>query len=137
MHVDDVSMAGMDMDDMTMADASTDHMAMNDMKIDAANVDVSTPLLPPAFSEPGVANKLDQPFESCAHCVGHSGVANAPVSFVSVSGQSGKDVGPVLLPVSRFLVRTPLTPAQVGIPREHAPPGTNAPRHILISVFLI
>jgi len=137
MHVDDVSMAGMDMDDMTMADASTDHMAMNDMKIDAANVDVSTPLLPPAFSEPGVANKLDQPFESCAHCVGHSGVANAPVSFVSVSGQSGKELGPVLLPVSRFLVRPNVTLVQIGLPREHAPPGTNAPRHILISVFLI
>jgi hypothetical protein len=137
LHVDDMSMDDMNMDNMAMADASTDHMAMIDMTIGAATVDVSTPLLQPAFSEPGVANKFDQPFESCAHCVSHSGVSNAPVSFVSVSGQSGKDVGPVLLPVSRFLVRPPLTLAQVGIPKEHAPPGTSAPRHILISVFLI
>jgi len=136
MHVDDVSMDGMNMSDVKMADTSMDHLAMNDRTIGAATVDMSTSSLP-AFSEPGVANKLDQPFESCAHCVSHSGVASAPVSFVSVSVQSGKDVGPVLLPVSRFLVRPPLTLAQVGIPKEHAPPGTSAPRHILISVFLI
>ena len=132
MHMD-----GMNMDDMAMADTSMDHMAMNDMTIGAATVDMSIPFSPPAVSEPGEANRFDQPIESCAHCVGHSGVANAPVSFVSVSGQSGKDVGSVLLPVSRFPVRPPLTIAQVGLPREHAPPDRSAPRHILISVFLI
>ena len=135
-------MDAMNMNDMAMADTSMDHMAMHDSVIDAADVDMSTPVSLPVFSEPGAANrfgqpKFDQPVESCAHCVGHSGLANAPVSFVSVSGQSGKDVGFVLLPVSRFLVRPPLTLAQVGLPGEHAPPGTNAPRHILISVFLI
>jgi hypothetical protein len=128
----EMHMDGMDMNDMAMAETSMDQTAMNGMMIGAA-----IPFSPPAFAEPGVANKFDQPFEPCAHCVGHSGVANAPVSFVSVSGQSGKDVGSVLLPVSRFLVRPPLKLAQVGLPREHAPPGTNAPRHILISVFLI
>jgi len=124
------------MDDMAMADASTAHMAMNDMKIDAATVNVTIPFSPSASNE-AAASKFDQPVEPCAHCVGHSGVANAPVSFVSVSGQSGKDVGPVLLPVSRLLVRPNVTLVQIGLPREHAPPGTNAPRHILISVFLI
>jgi hypothetical protein len=137
MHVDNMSMDDMNIGKMAMADTSMDHMAMNDMTIGAATVNVSIPLSPPASSEQAVANRFDQPFESCAHCVGHSGVANAPVSFVSVSGQSGKDVGPVLLPVSRFLVRPPLTLAQIGIPREHAPPGTSAPIHILFSVFLI
>jgi len=135
-HVDDVSMAGMDMDDMAMADASTDHMAMNDRTIGAATVDMSTSSLP-AFSEPDVANKFGQPVEPCAHCVGHSGIANAPVSFVSVPHQSGKGLGSVLLPVSRLLVRPNVTLVQIGLPREHAPPGTNTPRHILISVFLI
>jgi len=137
MAVHDMHMDGMNMDNMAMADPSMDHTAMNHMTIGAATVDMSNRLLPPAFSEPSVANKFDQPVEPCAHCVGHSGVANAPVSFVSVSGQSGKDVSPVLLPVSRFLVRPSLTLAQVGLPREHAPPGTSAPGHILISVFLI
>ena len=137
MSVHDMHMDGMNMDDMAMADTSMDHMGMNDMTIGAATVDMSISFSPPAVSEPGAANKFDQPFESCAHCVDHSGIANTPVSFVSVSGQSGKDVGAVLLPVSGFLVRSPLILAQVGIPREHAPPGTSAPRHILISVFLI
>lgn len=137
MHMDGMSMDGMNTNDMQMANTSMDHMAMNDMTIGAATVDMSVPFSPPAFNEPGVASKFDQPVEPCAHCVGHSGIANAPVSFVSVSGQSGKDVGRVLLPVSRFLVRAPLTLARVGLPREHPPPGASAPVHILTSVFLI
>jgi hypothetical protein len=137
MHMDGMSMGGMKMNDMQVVETSMDHMAMNDMTIGGATVDMSIPFSRPASSKQAVANKFDQPFESCAHCVGHSGVANAPVSFVSVSGQSGKDVGSVLLPVSRFLARAPLALAQVGLPGEHAPPGTSAPRHILISVFLI
>jgi len=136
MHVDDVSMAGMDTDDMAMADASTDHMAINDMMIDAATVNVSIPFSPAASSE-AAASKFDQPVEPCAHCVGHSGIANALVSFLSVPHQSGKGLGSVLLPVSRLLVRPNITLVQIGLPREHAPPGPNTPRHILISVFLI
>jgi uncharacterized protein involved in copper resistance len=30
-----------------------------------------------------------------------------------------------------------MTLSQSGLPREHAPPGSSAPRHILIGVFLI
>jgi len=136
MHVDDISMDDMNMDDMAMADASTDHMAMNHLMIDAATVDVSIPFSAPASSE-AAASKFDQPVQPCAHCVGHSGIANAPVSFLSVPDQSGKELGSVLLPISRFLVCPNVTLAQIGLPREHAPPGTSAPRHILISVFLI
>jgi len=131
MHLDD-----MNMDHMLMADTSMDQMAMNDMMIDATTVNVSIPFSPRASSE-AAASKFDQPVEPCAHCVGHSGIASAPVSFVSAPNQSGKELGSVLLPVSIFLVRPNVTVAQIGLPREHAPPGTNAPRHILISVFLI
>jgi hypothetical protein len=137
MAVHHMHMAGMNMDNMPMVDTSMDHMAMNDVMVGAATIDTSAPVSPPAFNDQVVANKFDQPIESCTHCVGHSGVANGPVSFVSLPGQSGKEVGFDLVPVSRFLVRSPLTPAQVGLHREHAPPGTNAPRHILIDVFLI
>jgi hypothetical protein len=137
MDMHDMRMDDMNMHDMAMADTSMDHMAMNDMMAVAVTIDTSTPVLPRAFSDQAIANTLDQPIESCAHCVAHSGVANGPVSAVNVSGQSGKDVGFELLPVSRFLIRPPITLAQVGLPREHAPPDTNAPRHILISVFLI
>ena len=137
MHMDGMSMDGMNMDDMAMADASMDHMAVNDMMIDAATVDMFIPFSPPAFTEEAVANEFDQPVGSCAHCLGHSGIVNAPVSFVSVSDQSGKDVGSALLPVSSFLAPAAITVAQNGLPREHAPPGMSTPRHILISVFLI
>jgi hypothetical protein len=82
-------------------------------------------------------NKLELPVETCPHCMSHSGVPNAPMSSVSVPNQSNRDFGSLPLPVSRFLVRPSMTLAQIGLPREHAPPGTKAPRHILISVFLI
>lgn len=137
MHMDGMSMDGMNMDDMAMDVTSMDHMPLNDIVIDASNIDVSIPFSPAAFSEEAVANKFDQPVESCAHCLGHSGIVNAPVSFVSVSDQSGKEIGSVLLPVSRFLSRPAITLAQIGLPREHAPSDSSAPRHILISVFLI
>lgn len=137
MHMDGMSMDGMGMDDMTTPDASMDHAAMCDTTMGAAIADMSKPFCPPVPNREIVANKFDPPLESCAHCVGHSGVPNAPVSFVSASGHSGKDVGFVRLPVSRFLVGSPLTLAQVGLPRVHSPPSTSVPRNILISVFLI
>jgi hypothetical protein len=141
MHMDGMPMDGMKMDSMDMGDmpmdATMDHIGMNDMEIDRATVDLSIPFSPPSFTELAVANRLDQPVESCAHCLGHSGIANAPVSFVSGSNESGKEIESVLLPVSKFLNRPALALAQIGLSREHAPPGTRAPRHILISVFLI
>ena len=137
MHMDGMSMDGMKMDDMPMGDTSMDHMAMNHTMIDLPTVDIPVRFSPPALSEQAVANKVDQPVESCAHCLGHSGILNAPVSFVSVSDPSGKEIGSVLSPVSRFLIRPATAPAEIGLPREHAPPGTSAPRHILINVFKI
>jgi hypothetical protein len=137
MDMDGMSMDGMNMDDMAMADASMDHMATNDMKIDVATVDMFIPVSPHAFTEEAVANKFDQPVGSCPHCLGHSGIVNAPASFVSVSDQSGKEIGSVLLAVPGCLIRPAISLAQIGLPREHAPPGKSAPRYILISVFLI
>ena len=142
MHTDGMSMDSMNMNCMNMGDmpmdaTSMDHLGMNDMEIDAATVDLFIPFSQPAFTEQAVANKLDQPVESCAHCLGHSGIANAPVSFVGLSHHSGKEIGPVLLPVPGFLIRPAVAVAQILLPREHAPPGMSAPRHILISVFQI
>jgi hypothetical protein len=131
-----MSMDGMKMGDMAMGDNSTDHNAMDDMVSDAATADVSIPSRL-AYGEEVVANRFNQPVESCAHCLGHSGVVNAPVSSVSVSDQSAKDIGPVLLPVSRFLSPPATLLTQIGLPREHAPPASGAPRHVLIGVFLI
>lgn len=133
----DMNMAGMDMDGMAMGDTSIDHNAMDDIVIDTATVDKSIQSSRLAFGDEIVANKLDQPVESCQHCLGHSGIVNAPISSVSVPDQSNKDVGSVPLHVARFLARPAMTLAQIGLPRDHAPPGSGAPRHILINVFLI
>jgi hypothetical protein len=137
LHMDGMSMDGMNMDDMPMDAASMDHLAMNDMAMDRAIVDMSITFSPAAFSREAVANRFGQPVESCAHCLGHAGIFNTPVSFVSVSDQSGKEIRSVLLPVLRFLSPPPIALAQIGLPKEHAPPDSGAPRHILISVFQI
>ena len=137
MHMDGMSMHDMNMDDMEMGDTSIDHHAMEDMVSGAATVDVSIRFSRLAFGEEAVANKFDQPVESCAHCLAHSSIFSAPISTVSVSDQSNKDPGAIPLSVSRSLARPAMRLAQIGRPREHAPPGNSAPRHILINVFLI
>jgi hypothetical protein len=133
MSMDGISMDGMNMDDMAMGETSMDH---SDMLVAAATAYMSIRLSPPAFREEAVANKFHQPLEACAHCL-QSGIVSAPLSFVSISTQSGKAIGSVLMPVSRFQVRPAITLAHIRWPREHAPPGSSPPRHILISVFLI
>ena len=137
MNMEGMSMDGMNMDNMPMDAASMDHMAVNDVAIDGAIVDMSRTFSPVSLSEEVVANRFDHPVQSCAHCVGHSGIQNVPVSSLSASDQSNRDLGSVPLPASRFLTRPAMTLVRIGLPRQHAPPGSSAPRHILISVFLI
>jgi hypothetical protein len=137
MHMDGMSMDGMNVDDTRMYAVAMDHVAMNDMAIDGATSDMFSTFTPATFGKKGVANKFDQPVESCAHCLSHSDIVNAPVSFVRVADRSGKEIRSVLLPVSRFLIRPAIPLAQIGLPGEHAPPHSSAARHILISIFLI
>jgi hypothetical protein len=84
-----------------------------------------------------LASSFESPVESCAHCMIHSGLSNGPASFVTGPDESRKVVDSTPLPVSIFLARSLATVTQKGSPREHAPPGAGAPRHILTSVFLI
>lgn len=120
-------MDGSDMQDMIMDDEGlrSAPLATND----GALLFTSEVIVP--------ANTLELPNDTCGHCLSHSGITNAPVSSVSVPDQSNRDHGSVVLPVSKFLARPTMTQAQIGLPREHAPPGSTAPRHILISVFQI
>jgi hypothetical protein len=130
------SMAMVGMSDESMPMEGHD---MQDMLMDDADVptDSSFDSLQLSNSEDLVAtNKIEAPAESCTHCMSHSGFANAPISSVSMA-DSYRDHGSVPLLVSRLLVRPSMTHAQIGLPREHAPPGTSVTRHILISVFLI
>ena len=130
------------MDTITHQSMSMNDSDMPGMSMD--NADVSpTPFADPespmasTSEELASANSVDLPLDACPHCANHSGLQNAPVSSISVADQSNKDLRPVLLPVSRFLVRPAIALAPHGLPREHAPPGSDGPRFILINVFLI
>ena len=108
-------------------------MAMDELVMD----DMEIPSAASTAGEEALANKFEQPVEACEHCMGHSGPSNTPVSLVRVPDQSKKHFGPVPLPALRFLDRPAMTLAQNGPPGEHAPPGIQVPRHVLISLFLI
>jgi len=126
-------MHGMQMDDMAM-----DGMVMSDSGTDCSKAKGMSVISYLAVADDNsLANKVEKPVETCTHCLSHSGIFNAPISSVSVPDQSNKDLGSVPLPVSRFLVPAATMLAQIGPPRDHAPPGSSAPRYILINVFLI
>ena len=115
-----------------------DGMSMNNMAMDdTVAAEVPNPFAPPVVDEEVLASRFEQPVESCAHCMIHSGLSNGPASFVTAPDESRKAVDSVPLPVSSFLASSLTTVSRNGSPREHAPPGPRAPRHILISVFLI
>ncbi len=134
-------MHGMVMSSMTEESMPMDGDDMQDMVMDDADVPPPSNVCKAVqlfnSEEFAPTNRLELPNESCPHCMSHSGIPNAPISSVGVADQSNKDFGSVPLPVSRFLVRPSMTLVQIGLPREHAPPGTSAPRHLLINVFLI
>lgn len=121
-----VPMNGDDVQDMVMDDGNVPPVSTIDEASQLFNSEVLV-----------LNNKLELPIDGCIHCMSHSGVPNAPISSVSVADQSNKACGSVPLPVSRFLFRPSMALAQIALPREHAPPGTSTPRHILINVFLI
>jgi hypothetical protein len=124
--------------EMAMHLMPMDGMPMDDMAVeDTATAEVPNPLASPVVDEEVLASAFEQPFESCTHCMSHSGISNTPASFVTVPDESRKAVDSLPLPVSSFLAPSLTTVKQFRSPREHAPPGTSAPRHVLISVFLI
>jgi hypothetical protein len=126
-------MHGMHMDDMAM-----DRMVMADSGTDCSKMKSISAISYLAVADNNsLANKVEPPVETCTHCLSHSGIFHAPISCVCVPDRSNKDPGSVPLPVSRFLVPAATTLAQIGPPRDHAPPGSSAPRYILINVFLI
>jgi hypothetical protein len=123
----------------THENMAMDHLTMHDMSIMDGMVTDNTS----APSSPGNAytvtldDALEQPAEPCPHCLSHSGLPNAPVWLVNVRDESRRSADSVPLPASSFLAPSVVTVASNGLPREHAPPGTSAPRHILNNVFLI
>lgn len=115
-----------------------DGMSMDDMAVeDRGTVTVPNPFAPPVVDEVVIAGVFEQPVESCEHCMSHSGIPNMPASFVTVPDESRKAVDSLPSAVFSFLSPSLTKVKQYGSPREHAPPGTSAPRHVLNSVFLI
>jgi hypothetical protein len=136
-HMHGMAMDSMANETMQMDDSNTEDMVMDDGDLPASSTDWDDLSVLSGIEELVPASRLELPTDTCTHCLSHSGAQNAPVSSVSVPDQSRKDLGSVPLPVSRFLTRPMTTLAQIGLPREHAPPGNSAPRHILLNVFLI
>jgi hypothetical protein len=134
-HIHGMAMVGMTDESMSMEDDDMQGMVMDDADVSTRSSIDSFQL--PNSEELVATDKIESPTKSCTHCMSHSGVPNAPITSVSMADQSNKDSVAVPLMVSRFLVRPAMTLARIGLPREHAPPGTTAPRYILISVFLI
>lgn len=136
-HLHSMAMDGMTDESMQMDGIDMRDMMMEDASVPPSSADIDDVTLLSSSEELVPANRVQLPIEACTHCMTHSGAQNAPVSSASVPDQSNKDIGSVPLPVSRFLIQPPMPLAQIGLPREHAPPGSSAPRHILINVFLL
>jgi hypothetical protein len=125
-------------EDPAIDGAPADHMNMDGMAMGESRTDdISAPPVISNHYAGTLADALEQPVEPCAHCLSHSSVPNAPLSSVNAPDESRKAVDSIPLPSSRFLSPSAIAVASNGLPREHAPPGTGAPRHILNSVFLI
>jgi len=132
-----MAMDGMSDESMKMDDVDMQDVIRGDASVQPSSAGSDEVALLSSSEELVQANSLELPIEACTHCMMHSGAQNSPISSVSVPDQSNKDIDSVPLPVSRFLTRPAMTLAQLGLPREHAPPGSSAPRHILNNVFLL
>jgi hypothetical protein len=132
-----MAMNSMAHETMEMDNSDMHGMAMGDVTLQPASFAISDVSLLSTSQELAPANKLEVPIDACTHCMSHSGTQNAPVSSVTVGDQSYKNVGSAQLPITNLLAQPGITLAQLGLPREHAPPGSTAPRHLLINIFLI
>ncbi len=136
-HMHGMAMDGMIDESMQIDSVDMQNMMLEDENVQPSPAGIDEVTLLSSSEESVPANRLELPIEACTHCMTHSGAQNAPISSVSVPDQSNKDIDSVPLPVSRFFARPSITLAQIGLPREHAPPGNGAPRHIFLNVFLI
>jgi hypothetical protein len=134
---EDTAIDGAPMDDMIMH-GMHDMSTMDGMVMDETPTnDLSAPFSTRSFYAATLNDPLQQPVQPCPHCLSHSGLLNAPVSSVKAPDESRKAVDTAPLPASTFLTPSVITVPSNGLPEEHAPPGTSAPRHILNNVFLI
>lgn len=92
---------------------------------------------PESSSQPATnAFVLDQPFDSCSHCVVHSGTTRNPASL-SQTEAARRSVDFSIPPQASRLDPVAVSPIAVFPSRAHGPPGPTTPRHILINIFRI
>ena len=127
----------MSMGHMLVANGSIDHRTTNGAEIAAAIFDGFIPAFRRASIQAAGGNEFDQPVESCAYCLGRARIVIGLVSFAGVPDKSGRDRGYALSRVPNLHNRFAIALAQIGLPKEHAPPCMSAPLRIFISVFLI
>jgi hypothetical protein len=89
----------------------------------------------PSSSTEGRAGSVERPLASC--CASKPEAPPAPVVASRGAERSKHDLGAVLKPVPNAIAPPAPSFAPAVTSRQHAPPGAQTPRHILVSVFLI
>jgi len=110
------------------------HAGMMNVELDG-DAETAVGAEAPAISD-SVADSIMPPFETCPHCIGHSGPVNASLRFAVVSDPSRKELDSTPPLAARLLVGHISTILQRGAPMQHAPPLAKASLH-LIGILLI
>ena len=129
-----------DMHDMDMGQVAD--MQMGEMQMDmsaeftdeASTQEQSEPIA--EVEQNSGTTVVDQPIETCSHCLNHS---RLPVGSVTLREAESAKRCANLTAAPQVIEQVSLTtlPSFMFDPREHAPPGSSSPRHILINVFRI
>jgi hypothetical protein len=88
-------------------------------------------------SEPAAEAQVDQPLQSCTHCLSHSGLSGFPIASAAAGDAGSKETSFAPIPVARILFDALGTFGNRNVLSDHAPPGSRLPRYLLIHVLLI
>ncbi|HKQ51087.1 MAG TPA: hypothetical protein VJT74_01870 [Pyrinomonadaceae bacterium] len=83
----------------------------------------------------GKVGSLERPLASC--CASRPEAPTVPAIVSRGAQQSKQDGGALLKPAPKAIVPQARSFAPPVTSRQHAPPGAQTPRHLLVSVFLI
>ena len=91
--------------------------------------------MPAATDTEGRVGSLERPLASC--CASRPEAPPAPVVASRGAERSKHDLGALLKPVPKVIAPPAPSFAPTVTSRQHAPPGAQTPRHVLVNVFLI
>jgi hypothetical protein len=108
----------------------TDHMEMDSSEGESVSAE------PSASGEESDRVAVGQPVGSCPHCAMHSRSSSNPASFREI--ETAKRTSDLNIPlVVEPIVFEHASAVPNLVSRAHGPPGSQLPRHVLISVFRI